>query len=291
MLHPDSRLDAATRMDTLSLRVADLPLMVDYYTSGVGLVPLAEGGGTVTLGLGERPVLKLVHAPELRRPSGNAAGLYHSAIVFDSRADLAASLAVMFTRHAEGYVGSADHLVSEAFYFTDPEGNGLELYVDRPRDQWQWDGNQVRMAVIHLDPMRFVTTHLDRDRLASQQPSALAGSLGHAHLQVGDIGTARDFYVDVLGFDQTARMGSQALFVSAGGYHHHLGMNTWHSRGAGARANTLGLGSVDIAVPSRAELDRISQRLARAAAEVRDDGDRITTFDPWRNQVRLNLAQ
>lgn len=290
MRNHTERLDPGTRMDTLSLRVADLPGMVEYYTTGVGLVPLAEGGGTVTLGLGSIPVLQLVHSPELRRPSGPSAGLYHSAILFDSRADLSASLLSMFTRYGQGYTGSADHLVSEAFYFNDPEGNGLELYADRPRDQWHWDGDQVRMATIYLDPSTFVSTHLDRDAAASDQPIKLQGSLGHAHLQVGDIATARDFYVDVLGFDQTARMGSQALFVSAGGYHHHLGMNTWHSRGAGVRDKTLGLGSVDILVPDRNELDRTIERLRGASAEVRDDGNRVITFDPWRNEVRLNLA-
>ncbi len=197
----------------------------------------------------------------------------------------------MNTQHPDGYIGSADHLVSEAFYFTDPEGNGLELYADRPRDAWQWDGDQVRMATLPLDPGRSATKTPDQDAAASAQRPGLSGSLGHAHLQVGDIATARDFYVDVLGFDQTARLGSQALFVSAGGYHHHLGMNTWQSRGAGPRDRTLGLGSVDIAgKPDRAELDRLAERLRADDRVVQDDGDRITTYDPWRNEVRLNLV-
>ncbi len=146
MTNPNERLDPATHMDTLSLRVFDLTTMVEYYTHGVGLVLLSEGGGTLTLGLGDRPVLKLVHAPELRRPPSSAAGLYHSAVLFDSRADLSASLLSIFIIHPHTYTGSADHLVSEAFYFTDPEGNGVELYHDRPRDQWQWHGSQVQMA-------------------------------------------------------------------------------------------------------------------------------------------------
>ena len=124
MTDPNERLDPATHMDTLSLRVFDLATMVEFYTDGVGLVLLSEGGGTLTLGLGDRPVLKLVHAPELRRPPSSAAGLYHSAVLFDSRADLSASLLSIFTSHPHTYTGSADHLVSEAFYFTDPEGNG-----------------------------------------------------------------------------------------------------------------------------------------------------------------------
>ena len=213
MTNPNERLDPATHMDTLSLRVFDLATMVEYYTHGVGLVLLSEGGGTLTLGLGDRPVLKLVHAPELRRPPSSAAGLYHSAVLFDSRADLSASLLSIFTSHPHTYTGSADHLVSEAFYFTDPEGNGLELYADRPRESWQWDGDQVRMATIYLDPSQFVNSHIDRDLVESGRRPELSGVLGHAHLQVGDIATAHEFYVGVLGFDQTARMGRQALFV------------------------------------------------------------------------------
>ena len=167
MTDPNERLDPATHMDTLSLRVFDLTTMVEYYTHGVGLVLLSEGGGTLTLGLGDRPVLKLVHAPELRRPPSSAAGLYHSAVLFDSQADLSASLLSIFTSHPHTYTGSADHLVSEAFYFTDPEGNGLELYADRPRESWQWDGDQVRMATIYLDPSQFVNSHIDRDLVES----------------------------------------------------------------------------------------------------------------------------
>ena len=290
MTDPNERLDPATHMDTLSLRVFDLATMVEYYTHGVGLVLLSEGGGTLTLGLGDRPVLKLVHAPELRRPPSSAAGLYHSAVLFDSQADLSASLLSIFTSHPHTYTGSADHLVSEAFYFTDPEGNGLELYADRPRESWQWDGDQVRMATIYLDPSQFVNSHIDRDLVESGRRPELSGVLGHAHLQVGDIATAHEFYVGVLGFDQTARMGRQALFVSAGGYHHHIGMNTWQSAGAGPRSRTLGLGSLDVAVPTRTELDRIVERLRAAGRAVRDDGDRVLTLDPWRNEVRLNLA-
>ncbi len=280
------RLDPKTHMDTLVLRVSDLPAEMAYYTNGVGLIPLAEGSGSVTLGLGDRPVMKLVHAPDLRRPASSAAGLYHTAVLFDSTADLSMSLLRMFTRYPQTYIGSADHLVSEAFYFTDPEGNGLELYADRPRDQWQIDGTHIRMASLPLDPVRFVETHLDREN----DSSPLSGTLGHVHLQVGDIPTAHDFYVGKLGFDETARLGPNALFVSAGGYHHHIGMNTWQSLGAGPRDNTLGLGSVDIAVPTRDELDRIADRLRGYGLAAHDDGRQVTTYDPWHNEVRLGLV-
>ena len=285
------RLDPATHMDMLSLRVRHLPGLLAYYTDGVGLVPLSEGSGRIALGLGDRAVLELVHAPELRPAPSSSAGLYHTAVLFDTRSDLAASLHSMASRYPQTFIGSADHLVSEAFYFTDPEGNGLELYVDRPREQWRWTGDQVAMDSLPLDPNRFVASHLDRNAAESSSGrSRLVGRLGHAHLQIGDIETAHRFYVGTLGFDQTARMGRGALFVSAGGYHHHIGLNTWNSRGAGVRSKTLGLGSLDIAVPTREELDRIAERLRFAGHEIRDDGNRITTYDPWGNEVRIGQA-
>ena len=144
------------------------------------------------------------------------------------------------------FTGSADHLVSKALYFDDPEGNGLELYCDRPREQWGWENGHVAMATDPLDPHGFLREHLP-------DPDALDGAaaVGHVHLQVGDITTAQQFYVDTLGFEVTAVFGTQALFVSAGGYHHHLALNTWQSRGAQARWAALGLGEVTIELPDR----------------------------------------
>ena len=114
--------------------------------------------------------------------------------------------------------------------------------------------------------------------------------IGHVHLKVADLERATDFYCGLLGFEVTLRYGTDAVFISAGGYHHHIGMNTWQSAGAGPRSRTLGLGSLDVAVPTRTELDRIVERLRAAGRAVRDDGDRVLTLDPWRNEVRLNLA-
>ena len=288
MTNPNERLDPATHMDTLSLRVFDLATMVEYYTHGVGLVLLSEGGGTLTLGLGDRPVLKLVHAPELRRPPSSAAGLYHSAVLFDSRADLSASLLSIFTSHPHTYTGSADHLVSEAFYFTDPEGNGVELYHDRPRDQWTWIDGKVQMDTLYVDPNEFVNRHLAGVDLATMAPTE--ATLGHVHLQVGDLESARDFYVNGLGFDETFAMPGNALFVSAGGYHHHMAMNVWNSAGAGPRQNTLGMGVVDILVPQSDELGRAEERLRHKGFRPTFDGRTMSVLDPWNNEIRLSVG-
>ena len=148
------------------------------------------------------------------------------------------------------FTGSADHLVSQAFYFTDPEGNGIELYWDRARTDWSWTHGQVEMATLYLDPNTFLGDHLTEEA-ASGATAGDAASVGHVHLSVGDVATARAFYVDALGFDETATLGNQAVFVSAGGYHHHMAMNVWNSRGAGPRMPALGLGRVDLSASRR----------------------------------------
>lgn len=238
----------------------------------------------MTLGRGAEPIVRLSEAKDLRPARPGEAGLFHTAILFDEPSALARSLTSMFARHPHTYVGSGDHLVSEAFYFTDPEGNGVELYHDRPRSQWEWVGNQVRMATLHLDPNQFVRTHL-QPADAGAQPA----TLGHVHLQVGDIDSARAFYVAALGFDETFSMRGSALFVSAGGYHHHMAMNVWNSAGAGPRRDTLGMGVVDILVPAAEELAKADERLRFASFTPTFDGRTLEVRDPWRNTIRLSM--
>jgi len=185
-------------------------------------------------------------------------------------------------------VGSSDHLVSEAFYFTDPEGNGIELYWDRPRDTWRWEQGTVAMDTIYLDPNQYLEAYLGQAAV-ERQAEATAG-VGHVHLQVGDISTARQFYVSTLGFDETTALGDQALFVSAGGYHHHMAMNVWNSRGAGPRRDTLGLGEVLINVPNQDEVGKIAERLDFAKIQHHHTGEELRFNDPWNNQLRVAVA-
>ncbi|WP_040282548.1 VOC family protein [Tessaracoccus massiliensis] len=272
-----------THMGTLELRVRDMGTMLSYYTDGIGLVPLSDEPGAAVLGLGDTPVVRLSEAKELRAAPRSAAGLFHTAVVFDDLPDLARTLVSMYTKYPETFAGTGDHLVSQAFYFTDPEGNGVELYHDRPRDQWQWTNGQVQMDTLHIDPEQFIRTHL------TEQPASQAGSLGHVHLQVGDIASAQQFYVDALGFDQTFAMPT-ALFVSAGGYHHHMAMNVWNSAGAGPRTSALGMGVVDIVVPTADEIAAADERLRSAGFRPAHDGRTLTVLDPWRNEIRLSPA-
>lgn len=284
-------ISAKAGMDAVTLRVGDLELMSSYYENALALTPIEEKarGAEVhrVLGRASVPLVKLVSTPGLPGVDPRQAGLFHTAFLFDTRSALAATVYRAAQDGRGQYVGSGDHLVSEAFYFTDPEGNGIELYVDRPRSEWTWKNDQVEMATLYLDPNQFLQTHLDQDALDSAPTTS--GIVGHVHLQVGDIATARDFYVDAIGFEATSALGGQALFASAGGYHHHVAMNTWNSLGAGPRAASLGLGNVAITVPGRDDLDALVARLKRKNLSFSDGGTSVVTRDPWNTQVSVSL--
>ena len=281
---PSSGLAPATTMGAVTLLVGDLDAMTRYYRDVVTLQVLGAEGETVTLGRGDRPLVVLRHEPRLKHAAPGSAGLFHTAILFETQEALAAAL-YSVARHApHTFTGSADHLVSQAFYFTDPEGNGIELYWDRDRTQWSWTHGQVEMDTLYLDPNAFLREHLT-EAAASGGTATDAAGIGHVHLSVGDVATARAFYVDALGFDATLSMGESALFVSAGGYHHHMAMNVWNSRGAGPRMPALGLGRVDLALPDADSLGELGERLTHYGIAVRDDGQTLRFDDPWLNEL------
>jgi catechol 2,3-dioxygenase len=275
-----------TAMGAVVLKVADLDAMIRFYCDGVLLQLLALEGSRAVLGRGAVPVLVLEHEPSLRRAAPGSAGLFHTAVLFDTEADLAAALWSTATRYPGSFTGSADHLVSRAFYFDDPEGNGVELYWDRARSDWRWVDGRVQMDSLRLDPNAFVQQHLEEARLQAAADSRAV--VGHVHLSVGDTATARDFYVETLGFEVTADLGS-ALFVSAGGYHHHMAMNVWRSRGAGLRAPALGLGQVHIEVPSDDDLGAAVERMRHRGVDVTHDGRTARFADPWGNRIELDV--
>lgn len=283
-------LSATTTMGAVTLRVADLDAMIDFYHQGVGLTVLSHTGDRALLGRGPRLVLILQHAPDLKHAPVDHAGLFHTAILFDAKADLAAAVYSVASTYPHAFTGSSDHLVSEAFYFDDPEGNGLELYWDRPRDQWNWTDNRIQMDTTYLDPNAFLRTNLTDAAALDRLQEAPLG-VGHVHLKVGNIAQARDFYVDTLGFEETTAFGNQALFVSAGRYHHHVAMNTWQSRGAGPRTPALGLGQVSIELPTDDEVAAVAGRLGSRSIKFRHDGATLTVDDPWNNLVKVTTPQ
>lgn len=275
-------------MGAVTLRVGDLDGMIAYYRDAVTLDVMSHVGDTAVLGRNGVPNLILVHSPELRSPAPKQAGLYHTAILFDTQAGLAAAL-YSVANHAPGtFTGSADHLVSKAFYFTDPEGNGVELYWDRDRTEWSWAHGQIEMGTLYLDPNDFLREHLTEELVAD--PRSGTAVVGHVHLSVGDVTTAREFYVNRLGFETTTSLGNTALFVSAGGYHHHMAMNVWESRGAGRRQLALGLGNVEIVVPTRDDVLAVNERLDHYGMQTRDDGRTVRVLDPWDNLITLRSS-
>jgi catechol 2,3-dioxygenase len=288
---PESILDPRTGMDAVTLRVGNLATMSSYYSQALALEPLEERtrGREVhrVLGRGNTPMIRLIETPGLPPVDPRQAGLFHTAFLFDEPSALAATVYRAAQHPRSRFTGSSDHLVSEAFYFTDPEGNGIELYVDRDRSEWIYTDGHLQMDTLRLDPNDYLRRHLDENALRSIP--AAAGRVGHVHLQVGDIATARSFYVDALGFETTVATYPGALFASAGGYHHHVAMNVWNSAGAGPRAAGLGLGDVAITVPSRDDLDALIARLDHRRLPFADDGRSVVLADPWGTQVTVAL--
>lgn len=277
-----------TQVGVVTLTVADLNRSVEFYTQALGFTIVLRTGPDAILGVAGTPLLLLHELPGARPwPVEAVTGLYHFAILLPTRADLGRWL-----RHflALGYPlpGQGDHLVSEALYIRDPDGHGIEVYRDRPRAEWRWVNGEVQMAADPVD----IRGLLDDATRAGETWSGLpaGATIGHVHLQVGDIAQAEAFYRGVLGFDIVARMPS-ALFVSAGGYHHHLGMNIWHSRGAApAPAGTASLRFFTLALPTEEARTAVVARLAEAAITPQAENNVVIIRDPWQNSILLHVG-
>ena len=277
----------ATTLGPVALTVSDIAASRQFYEHAIGLRAIDRDDGTVELTAQDgRPLVVLrgdSSAPPLNR---RATGLFHLAILFPSRLDLAFALA----RLAEAkwpLDGASDHLVSEALYLSDPDGNGIELYRDRPRDEWRYDNNgALEMSTLPLD-LRDLLGELTQ--ATGPQSTAAAGTtMGHVHLQVADIAEAEAFYNGVLGFDVTVRGYPGALFVSAGGYHHHIGLNTWHSAGSRPPApGSVGLRHYEVELPDAAELAVVLGRVHAAGIETTDVPGGTLVRDPSGNGVLL----
>jgi catechol 2,3-dioxygenase len=244
---------AATHVGAVHLTVSDLARSLDYYRGSIGLQVLADGDGEASLGAGGTELLHLVEEPGAR-PADGYTGLFHFALLVPARADLAAWLR-RAARDGVQLTGASDHYVSEALYLRDPDHHGIEIYADRPRQVWA------------EHPERIGTWPLDVDDLLATSDAATlelpAGTtMGHVHLRVADVEAAVGFYRDRVGFDLIAQLGQEAAFLSAGGYHHHLGANTWESRGAPpAPSGTASLRRFTVVVPDDAEHGRVLERL------------------------------
>jgi catechol 2,3-dioxygenase len=280
-IHPD------THIGLVTLRVAHLDRALAFYEGVLGFQTLERTVSRAVLGTQDNTALlaldELTGAPP--QPAWST-GLYHVAILLPTRPDLGRALLKLI--EANWQIGQGDHLVSEALYISDPDGNGLEIYRDRPRDSWTWQGNIVKMTTDPVD----IAGLMELGQRESWDILPAGTRVGHIHLQVSAIPEAERFYHSILGFDITARMPG-ALFVSAGGYHHHIGLNTWQSRGAGAAPeDTAGLKTFVIALPSQSALNAVLARLQEHNYAFQQiDSDTVLVDDPWHNHIQLKIEQ
>ena len=283
-------IDPATSMGPVRLTVADLDRARDFYRDAIGLTEPDSSNDVTSMGTGDPsalPVVELVGDPDApSRPRGTS-GLFHLAILVPSRADLARAL----QRIAEAgwrLSGASDHLVSEALYLSDPEGNGIEIYRDRPRAEWPVRDGVLQMDTLPLD-LDGVLGELRREDATAGMPPGTR--IGHVHLNVGDLAAAEAFYAGALGFDVTVRGYPGALFVSAGGYHHHLGLNTWAGEGAPPPPEgSRGLREFAIVLPSAESLAAEAYRLSEAGFEPAREGGWVRVTDPSGNRVVLSAS-
>lgn len=279
-------LPAGTGIGTVTLRVSNADRALAWYRDMMGLELIDRTSERISLGAGGKAFLALEVRADASPRLEETTGLYHVAILVPDRAALGGALARIAATGVRA--GASDHLVSEAIYIWDPDNNGLEIYCDRPRSEWHWDNGRVAITTDPLDRRALAMDGVEAG--AHLKPMPAGTKIGHVHLQVGDLNEAKRFYADILGFVPTAGRGG-ALFVSAGGYHHHLGLNVWHSMNAPPPAeNAAGLVEYEIVVPGRAALDTARTRLEAAGFQTSGDADSFRTFDPWRIPIRLRVA-
>ncbi len=270
-------LDAPFHIGAVTLRVDDVAGLTAFYRDSIGLGLIEQGAGFAALGVDGEVLVRLEQGGT--RPT-SPAGLFHLAILLPSRADLADWTAHAATTRIP-LEGASDHLVSEALYLSDPEGNGIEIYRDRPRADWPRRDGAIKMATDRLDLNAL---------LAQARPGVYAGMpsgtrMGHIHLCVGDTAEAERFYVGVLGFDLMVRYPG-ASFMASGGYHHHIAGNVWNSRGAVPRqAGQAGLDGFELIARDAADFEAMRERLLAAGGAETPLGPSIA--DPWGNRLVL----
>ncbi len=257
------------RIGRVGLRARDADRVAGYYRSLLGLSETRRSGTTISLGVGGRDLLEIEGSSALKEDDPRSAGLFHTAFLLPSRADLA-----RFMRHTTDaripVQGASDHFVSEALYLTDPEGNGVEIYADRPSESWRGADGTLRMGTEALDMENLLGEIGPGSPAWDGAPEGTV--IGHVHLRVGHVGEAEAWWRDAQGFDTMAHYGASAVFLSSGGYHHHIGANTWQSRGAGPRlADRSGLSYVEL--------------VSEAAR-----GETVMA-DPWGTEIRITPPQ
>jgi catechol 2,3-dioxygenase len=278
-------IDPSTHVGGVHLTISDLARSIAFYESHGGFAVHRRGERTAWLGAGGPDLLVLSQCEKAPRVRGTT-GLYHFAILVPTRADLARALRRLVATDTV-LQGAADHGVSEALYLADPDGNGIEIYRDRPRTEWPFVAGALRMGA---DPV-------DLDHLLAEPPNAPESAglapgtvIGHVHLHVSNLGDAQRFYVGVLGFELMQRYGPSALFVSAGGYHHHIGLNTWAGVGAPPPPpGAIGLRHFTLRLPDAAAIEQVAARLRAEEIPIEQADGELLVRDPAGNALKLAI--
>lgn len=274
--------NAPLRIGRVRLKVRDLEMVAGFYENIIGLTRLDERAGLVTLGTASVPLVELAGDPALAPRNRRDAGLFHTAFLLPSRADLGRWLAFAIANDI-ALQGASDHIVSEALYLADPEGNGIEIYADRAPSHWRNAQGEIHMTTEPMDVQGVLAAGAGTGWAGFPE----GGFIGHVHLQVGETEAAKGFYRDVLGFDLATDFPGAAFFAT-GGYHHHLAGNIWNSRGAGPRPqDAAGLDSVEIIPRDPTIRDAVLARIGAAGLATGTDGDAVTVSDPWGTRVVL----
>ena len=283
---PTHRLPAAIRLGPVQLQIADLERSIAYYERVIGLRVIERTDFSATLGAHDDPTpldVLTASAGAAPVPRRGRLGLYHFAILRPERAALGRFVAHLASINE--YAGMADHLVSEAIYLSDPDGLGIEVYADRARSEWRMQGRSIAMATLPLDAQALIAAGG-----AEPWTGAPKGTrIGHVHLHVSDLDQAAAFYHAGLGLDKVVVDFPGALFMSAGGYHHHLGTNTWAAGAARATDRDARLLEWRIALPSAGDVAAAADSLASAGFNVRSEGTDAVATDPWGTTLRLSV--
>lgn len=277
-----AQLADSLRMGSVHLTIKDLSRSLDFYQNALGLRLHERTQHMARLGSETEDLVVLYESADAPIPR-RTTGLYHFALLFPSRLALADALNRLIDTKTP-IQGGADHLVSEAIYLPDPDNNGIELYRDRPRSEWSFQGSSVVMAT---DPLDYQGILAELNGVSVDwQGAHPATTMGHVHLHVAHLQPAIDFYCNVLGFDLMARMGSAAGFVAAGGYHHHFGLNTWQGIGAPPPpAGAVGLRHTTIILPSSVDVEQLSERLNTAQIKHELNQTGLIVRDPSQNEL------
>ncbi len=280
---PEFTLPDATTLGPVHLQVSDLSRSLEYYQHIIGLRPreTADDTAVLTAHGDDRALVVLRSRRGVTRARRGAFGLYHFALLLSDRAALGRFAAHLAAQHIQ--VGMADHLVSEALYLSDPDGLGIEVYADRPRAAWQHRDRELAMTTDPLD----ITNVIAAGRGETWDGAPKGTTMGHVHLHVGNLDDAEAFYHRALGFDKTVWSYPGALFLSAGGYHHHLGTNVW-APGPAPTADQARLLEWTLVVPTAIEARAIGERLLNMAAPVVEQGPEWLVTDPWGTRLRIS---